>query len=305
MQPRSRVSLNAVRVFTVAAQSRSIALAAEELSVTPGAVSHQIKRLETELGVRLFHRRNNSIELTEEGRRLNEDCAAAIAIIDRTVGRLRRDANEIVIRVSMSLGVRWLIPALESFNKLYPAARVRIETANVSKATLGDSADIAIYYQRAGTEGGAGEVLATDLSRPVLSPMLLRASGFLSSGRLRDIPALKCAAGNWDWKLWAGRLGLPADEIAIAHEFDTDDAAIRAAAAGLGMVLSTTLLTTGEIRAGTLVALPGFAPAELGCYRLLMHPQPGRMARNFRDWLRKEISGANAAGLLDLPGGGF
>lgn len=295
MQKPSRISLNAIRVFVVVAQRRSITLAAEELAVTPGAVSHQIRRLESDLGVKLFHRGNNSIELTETGLRFLEDCAPAIAMINRSVGSLRRDAEEIVIRVSMSLGIRWLIPALERFKKNHPTARVRIETANAGKLSAGEPSDIAIYYQRAADTTGPGDVIATDMSQPLLSPTLLQTSRYLESGKLRDVPALQCAAGNWDWKLWTEKHGLAEEEIAIAHTFDTDDAALRAAAAGLGMVLSTAFLTTDEVRAGTLVALPGFVPMELGRYRLVMHSQPSRMAGNFRNWLKQEISAATAS----------
>lgn len=294
MQKPSRISLNAIRIFVVAAQRKSISLAADELAVTSGAVSHQIRRLEGELGVKLFHRGNNSIELTETGRRFLEDCAPAIAMINRSVGSLRRNAEEIVIRVSMSLGIRWLIPALERFKKIHPTARVRIETANAGKLSADEPSDIAIYYQRAADTSGPGEVIASDLSQPLLSPALLQTSRFPETGTLRDVPALQCAAGNWDWKLWTDKHGFPDEEITIAHTFDTDDAAIRAAAAGLGMVLSTAFLTTDEVRAGTLVALPGFAPIELGRYRLVMHAQPSRMAGHFRDWLRQEISAATA-----------
>lgn len=294
MQKPPRVSLNAVRVFVVAAQRRSIALAAESLSVTPGAVSHQIKRLEGELGIRLFRRGNNSIDLTQAGLRFQEDCTPALAIIDRSASRLRRNADEITIRVPMSLGIRWLIPALERFKKIHPAARVRVETANTEALAPGDPSDVVIYYQRGDDTAGQGEVIASDLSQAVLSPELLRASRFPQSRQLRDLPVLQCAAGNWDWKLWLEKHGLPDQEIAITHTFDTDDAAIRAAAAGLGVALSTTFLTAGELRSGSLVVLPGFAPVELGCYKLLLHPEPSRMASNFRDWLRQEISAATA-----------
>jgi LysR family glycine cleavage system transcriptional activator len=251
--------------------------------------------------VRLFHRRNNSIALTEEGQRFRDDCAPAIAIIDRSVARIRKDTDAIVIHVSLSFGIRWLIPALEGFKRRHPSARVRIETAASPKTAPSETADISIRYERAGGEKGPGEIIATDLSLALLSPGLLRASGFSRTGRLADVPALKCAAGNWDWRLWAERLALPAQDITIAHEFDTDDAAIRAASAGLGMVLSPTLITAAELEAGTLVPLPGFPAVELGCYRLVTRPRPGRMVRDFADWLRAEISTSAAHNLLDLP----
>jgi LysR family glycine cleavage system transcriptional activator len=290
MQKRPRISLNAVRVFIAVAQRESIALAAETLSVTPGAVSHQLKRLENELGVQLFHRGNNAIWLTRAGSRFQEDCTPALAIIDRSVGRLRRNAQEIVIQVSMSLGMRWLIPALERFKKNHPDAQVRIEMTTTNGPPSDDPSDIVIYYEKARDISGPGDIIAIDLSQPIVSPGLLQKSGFLQSGRLQDLPALQCANGNWDWKLWVEKHGFFEHDIAVAHTFDTDDAAIRAAAAGLGMVLSPAFLTADELRTGALVMLPGFSPIELGRYKLFMHSEPGGMAGKFRDWLRQEIS---------------
>ena len=289
MQNKTRLSLNAVRIFTVVARHRSIALAAAELGVTASAVSHQIKKLEGDLGIRLFSRRNNAIDLTEEGRRFQDDATAAIAMIDRAADSLTRNANEIVVRASMTIAVRWLIPALEGFKSLWPGARIRVESVHLSKVTLGSSADIAISYQRAGASDNEGEFLAGDFSRPVLSPGLLAALDYRGPADIARVPALQCARENWDWKMWAGQLGMDADRIAIAHAFDTDDAALHAAAAGLGMVLAPALMIRREVRAGTLTELPGFDPVELGNFRLLVRTEPGRLVRQFRDWLRKEM----------------
>ena len=290
MQNGHRLSLNAVRIFTVAARHRSIALASAELGVTPSAVSHQIKKLELDLGIRLFARSNNAVELTEDGLRFHEDAAAAIAMIDRSAEQLTRNANEIVIRVSMSIAVRWLIPSLEGFRHHYPAARVRVESVHLTRATLGSSADMAISYRRDGTIGEEGELLAGDFSRPVLSPALLAVSRYRGPADIDRVPALKCTTENWDWKMWADRLRIAQSAIRIAHEFDTDDAALHAAVAGLGMVLAPALMTKAEIASGTLVELPGFEPVELGSYRLIVRTEPNRMVRNFRDWLRKEVA---------------
>jgi LysR family glycine cleavage system transcriptional activator len=290
MQNPGRISLNAVRIFTVAARHGSIALASVELGVTASAVSHQIKRLETELGIRLFGRSNNAIHLTEEGQRFHDDAAAAIAIIDRSAELLRRNADEIVIRVSVSMAVRWLIPALEGFKRRFPTARIRVESVHLAKATLGTSADMAISYQRAGARGDEGELLVADLSRPVLSPSLLAACGYGGPQDIQRVPALQCTRENWDWILWTRTQGMPDGAVRIAHEFDTDDAALHAAVAGLGMVLSPALMAKAEIAAGTLVELPGFDPVEFGSYRLIVRREPARMVRNFCDWLRVELS---------------
>jgi LysR family glycine cleavage system transcriptional activator len=292
MQNRGRISLNAVRIFTVATHHGSIALAGAELGVTASAVSRQIKRLETELGIRLFARSNNAVRLTEEGRRFNDDAVAAIAMIDRSADALRRNADEIVIRVSVSIAVRWLIPALEGFKRRYPAARVRVESVHLTKATLGASADMAIHYHRAGNEDAEGELLAGDFSRPVLSPSLLAATGYRQAADIAGVPALQCTPDNWDWPIWAAQMGIAGDRIRIAHVFDTDDAALHAAVAGLGMVLAPALMTRTEIAAGTLVELPDLQPVELGAYRLVTRRDSSRMVHNFRDWLRKEVSGA-------------
>lgn len=288
MQNKRGVSLNAVRVFVLTARHLSIVQASAEIGVTPSAVSHQIKKLEVELGVALFKRSHNALELTDAGRRFYDDAAAAIAAIDRSAEALSRDQNEIVVRVSISLAVRWLIPALERFKAIHPAARVRVETKTGSSISLG-SGDLAISYHRAGTNPAEGEWLAADMSRPVASPALLAAVQYEGSGDLGKVPALQCAVDNWDWALWTRTLGLERHAIQIQHVFDTDDAALHAATAGLGMVLAPAFLTEREIRSGGLVALPGFGPVDLGHYRVVFQRHENRMTRKFRKWLGEEM----------------
>lgn len=288
MQNKRSVSLNAVRIFVLTARQLSISQAAAEVGVTPSAVSHQIKKLEGELGVALFKRSHNFLVLTDAGRRFYDDAAAAIAAIDRSAEALSRDQNEIVVRVSMSLAVRWLIPALERFKVIHPAARVRVETKIASDISLG-SCDLAISYHRAGSVPAEGEWLAADMSRPVASPALLADAQYEGAGDLGRIPALQCAQDNWDWALWSRTLGLDRNAIQIQHVFDTDDAALHAATAGLGMVLAPAFLTERDIRSGGLVALPGFGPVDLGHYRVVFQRHENRMTRKFRKWLGEEM----------------
>ena len=241
MQKKSHASFNSVKVFTVVAASGSISRAAAQLNVTPSAVSHQVKNLELALGVSLFDRKNNAISLTDIGVRFYDESITGIQVIERAIDELDRDVNEISIASSLSLAVRWLIPALEDFKWQYPNAKVRVETWHQSSLALNHGADIGIAYRRVTNESDYGPTLLRDLSRPVISPGLLQDSGYQVKNDISNIPAITCTTDNWDWLYWEQEMGIEKGSIEYVHQFDSDDAAIHAAVAGLGMVLATPL----------------------------------------------------------------
>lgn len=290
MQTLVRISLNAVRTFTIAAKHGSIAAAAKELNVTASAVSHQIKKLEADLGTSLFVRSNNAIALTDMGRRFFEDSRSGIAVIDRSAQAVIRMADQIVVRVSVDVAVRWFVSTLEDFKRRYPEVRVRLETTHIVDAPLSPVEDAAIVYRRSHDDSGKGELLFRDVSRPVVSPALLAACDYHGPEDIGKLPALTSTEDLWDWRLWAKQMGLKEATINVVHEFDLDDTAIRAACAGLGMVLAPRLTTQSEIEAGTLVELPGFQAVEMGKYYLLLGPRDGGIVREFRSWLLEVMS---------------
>ncbi|MDU0364315.1 LysR family transcriptional regulator [Rhizobium sp. 25PS6] len=285
MQIGGRISLNAIRVFTTVARTGSLTAAGAELGVTPGAVSHQIRKLEDGLGVSLFQRGNNSVFLTDVGERFYQQVAPLIGLIEHSAGALSRDENEITVQASMSLAVRWLIPALDRFRAVCPKARVRVETSPTPEGFAAMSiCDVSIRYFRAIEPIPEGwELLERDFGRPVVSPSLLAKS----LERQETLPALICAAGNWDWKLWCEETGVSLAEISFAHQFDTDDAAFHACVAGLGMVLAPPILIAKETRSGALVALPGYDPVEIGSYRY-QRRSDSRVVRQFCSWIHAE-----------------
>lgn len=287
-----RPSLNAVRIFAVAARRRSIAAAAADLGVTPGAVSHQIKALEADLGVALFERRNNAIVPTEAGRQFFEEVEPSLAIIERASRALTRDANEVVVRASVSLAVRWLIPALETFKRRNPLARIHVETSHEGRIRAAVGVDITISYCRAGDDDMPGELLMADLSRPVLAPALLSDCGYKRLADIAKVPALKATTDNWDWSLWARAVGLEHGAIRIAHVFDTDDAAIHAAIAGLGMTLAPPVLTAKEFAAGSLVELPDARHLQFGEFRLIRSNHRRALAERLANWLLDDARAA-------------
>lgn len=276
-----RVSLNALRIFALVAERRSIAGAAAELGVTPSAVSHQIRALEDVLGVALLRRRGNMIDLTPAGLRLNETCGPAIAMAESAAASLMRDADEVAVRAPISLAVRWLIPRLEDFKRTRPAARIRVETSHYEQPGIGATADLAISYERGdGVADDPIEILA-DIRRPLLSPRL--AGG---SGRLAELPLIAASEDGWEWRAWAGLSG---STIAgtFAHVFDTEDAAIHAAVAGLGVVLASPALAARELSSGVLVPFPGAEEARLGRYVVVRGRDDRRLVAALAAWLAR------------------
>jgi len=287
MQEKHRVSLNAIRVFAIVARTGSLTAAGAELGVTSGAVSHQLKKLEDELGVGFFRRGNNTISLTDVGRRFYEEVAPAIGLIERSADALYRDENEISVHATTSLALRWLIPSLDRFRALCPQVRVRVETSSARGFPTVPDSDVSIRHFRIGEAAEGWEFLARDLRRPVVSPTLLARDASQEIAVL-DIPALQCCVGNWDWKLWCETFDISPADLSLAHAFDTDDAALHACVAGLGMLLAPTILTGRETKSGALVTLPGYEPVETGTYRYQRRSE-SRAVRQFCGWMDTEM----------------
>ena len=290
MLDHRNISLNAIRVFATVAENQSISRAADILHVTPSAVSHQVKKLEADLGATLFQRKSNAISLTETGRVFLNDVVPGLRILAQATDALTGDANELTIRVSSTLAVRWLIPALERFRDCHPNAIVRFETCRTEQVQVGPSVDLAISYCAVGDAPGKGDLILTDFSRPVLAASLLQSFDFKLPKDALKIPAIRCTTDNWDWRLWTQHFGLAYEDMSFAGHFDIDDAALHGATAGLGMVLAPAFMTRAEIAAGTLVELPGFEPIRMGSYHLLHGPRTGGVVRDFRRWLMSELS---------------
>ena len=287
MQEKHRVSLNAIRVFAIVARTGSLTAAGAELGVTSGAVSHQLKKLEDELGVSLFRRGNNTVSLTDVGRRFYQEVAPAIGLIERSADALYRDENEISVHATTSLALRWLIPSLDRFRALCPQVRVRVETSSARGFPTVPDSDVSIRHFRAGEAAEGWEFLARDLRRPVVSPSLM-ARDASHEIAVPDVPALQCCVGNWDWKLWCETFDISPADLSLAHAFDTDDAALHACVAGLGMLLAPTILTGRETKSGALVVLPGYEPVETGTYRYQRRSE-SRAVRQFCGWMDTEM----------------
>lgn len=285
MQDSDRISLNALRIFVVAAERGSLKLTANRLGVTPGAVSHQIRRLEEATGKTLFDRANNSIRLTEIGEFLFRQAQPAIQSLEHAIEATVSAAPEISVQAPITFATRWLIPRLEAFRADNPDVRIRIETTSGTGLPPGPGADVTLAYHPLGAMPEGANVFLEDRCRPYLSPDLLAKTADVRD--LEAIPALQCAVGNWDWELWLKGSGNTATQLKYAGHFDLDDAALRAAIAGMGMVLAPEFIIRDDLKSRRLCALPEAGEVVLGAYTLHHNGPASRHIDRFMRWLRK------------------
>jgi LysR family transcriptional regulator, glycine cleavage system transcriptional activator len=247
--------LNALRAFEVIARHMSFAKAAEELHVTPAALSHQIKGLEDQLGLSLFHRRTRAIELTEAGRMLYPGLHAGFEAVREAVARLDRARQDRVLVVSATPGLtaKWLVPRLWRFLAAHPDIDARIQ-ASMSYADFGsDGVDVAIRLSNGKHPDLHVEELMEDCMLPLCSPKLL-AEGLKTPHDLArftlihyDVPLANPMPPLWtDWLRAAGVEGI--DPTRGLH-VNAADHAIDAAASGAGVALSFKILASDDVHA--------------------------------------------------------
>src|ERR1700744_2195856 len=168
-------SLNGLRAFEAGARHLSFTLAAGELNVTQTAISHQIRRLEEEWGIRLFVRKNRALALTPKARDYLPGVRAAFSDLRLATDRLLRRDNDHVLTVSTlaSLAAKWLLPRLSSFQEAHPGIDVRITTSTALVDFKGGDVHAAIRYGRGHWPGVRAEWLTADEVVPGCSPGLL------------------------------------------------------------------------------------------------------------------------------------
>src|SRR5689334_21182553 len=169
-------SLNGLRAFEAAARHLSFTLAASELNVTQTAISHQIRRLEEELGMRLFIRKNRALALTPQARDYLPGVRAAFNDLRLATDRLLRKDDDKVLTVSTlaSLAAKWLLPRVTAFQEVHPGIDVRITTSTALVDFRNGDVDAAIRYGRGHWPGVRSEWLMADELFPVCSPALLQ-----------------------------------------------------------------------------------------------------------------------------------
>ncbi|HEX5230612.1 MAG TPA: transcriptional regulator GcvA [Bradyrhizobium sp.] len=265
-------SLNGLRAFEAAARHMSFTNAAAELNVTQTAISHQIRRLEEELGVRLFIRQNRALALTPQATEYLPGVRAAFNDLRFATDRLLRKDNENVLTVSTlaSLAAKWLLPRLPAFQEAHPGIDVRITTSTALVDFKTGDVDAAIRYGRGHWPGLRADWLMADELFPVCSPALITGSKPLRCPEdLAEQTLLHTSAGyNDDWRLWLTAAGLPANiSKRPGLTFDLILVTVQAAIDGLGVAMGRTSYVEADIAKGRLVVPFKIAlPADAGFY---------------------------------------
>lgn len=296
----ARLPLTGLRVFEAAARHESFLYAAEELAITPGAVSRQIKALETELAVRLFERSNRAVRLTDIGRQLAVGVSQGIGMLEDAV-REARSPQQAVLAVSAmhSFAARWLVPRLHHFNARHPDIQVLVAASDTTVDLQRDRYDVAIRFGRGPYPGFAAKKLVSLFLFPVCSPRLLEETPLPHPGDLAKVQLLRdvhLAQGEPDWADWLEIAGAPQVDWRRAQQFSNVYLAIEAAMAGRGVALAEASLVQDELASGRLVK--PFDIELLSSYSQWILTLPEKAdrpdIRRFRSWL---VDQADADGL--------
>lgn len=293
--PRDLPSLNAIKAFEATARTGSVTSAAQELHVTHGAVSRQIRLLEESLACRLFERAGRGLSLTDAGRQLQATAGDCFAALRETCQRLRqpREGKALVLGCPGSLLARWMIPRLERLRHDLPGLDLHLSANEQAPEESMRGIDAALLSGEAPWPA-SWEVmaLAPESIGPVCSPTLPAAARLrgAAADALLELPLLHTASRPQAWPAWARSQGLPVHALRLGQGFEHLYYLLEAAAAGLGVAIAPYPLVADELAAGRLLAPWGFARTgacwTLCCPRERVDPRLTALAT----WLRTQLA---------------
>lgn len=286
--------LTALRAFEAAARHMSFAKAADELNVTPAALSFQIKSLEEHLGKPVFRRLNRAVELTEAGRVLTPGTQEGFAALNAAWRAARRlgDQSHLTVTAGPGFTALWLARRLFLFASAHPEIELRLSASLKVLDFDRDEVDVAIRYGNVTGEDPYAEQLGDEWATPMVAPSL--AERLTSPEDLRNVTllvdevteAIDPAIG---WKSWYAAAGLGKPDQPIAS-FNTPDLAVGAAIAGAGVLMGRVSLTDGALRDGRLVMPFDLTLRASRKYRIVC-PETSKSlphVRAFMDWMHAE-----------------
>lgn len=283
--------LNALRAFDAVARLGSLSRAADELHVTHGAVSRQLRLLEEQLGVSLLVKDGRGVKLTDAGRRLGEASTDAFERLRRVCGELRQGGGEgpFVLGCPGSLLARWFIPRLDRLNRELPELRLQLSASEGElDPRRGGVGATLLFAEPPWPADMRVFELAVEHIGPVLSPRHPRFAELRQAdpATLLGEPLLHTTSRPQAWPQWAASQGLDAGALRFGQGFEHLYYLLEAAVAGLGVAIAPQALVADDLAAGRLAAPWGFVEtnARLTLWTPLRQPDP--RAAQLADWLR-------------------
>lgn len=292
---RRSLPLSALRAFEAAARLGSFKAAAEELAVTPTAISHQIRGLEQQVGVALFSRQARRVALTEAGAHLYPVLRDGFDAFQAALERLTkaRQRPQVAISATNAFTAKWLLPRMGSFRRDLAGIDLQLQASDATVDLRSTVVDIAIRYGRGPYPGLIVEPLFTDRFAPVANPRLgVRMAEDLAKWPLIHFDWRRPHPHNPTWKRWFAEARRVEESPAGKLRFSDEGHAIQAAVAGQGIALVSQALVAEELASGQLHQ--PFGPSIDGhTYHLAVSDERAisPSARAVMDWLKAQAAG--------------
>lgn len=300
-------SLAALKAFESVGRHLSFQRAAEEICLTPSAVSHQVRTLENQLGARLFVRRHHELELTPIGLSYLSRVQSIIAdLLDATTDVVDSNGQApLSIQLCPSIAATWMVRRLSSFREQHPELEVNLVTPYEDPHFLLPEVDVGVLYGNGNWTGVRTEYLMGEKIFPVCSPDYLKSAPPLNHpADLTEHSIIRCSiAANPEWATWCDTVGLSDFKPKQDLRFHNRVQAIEAAIHGLGIAMGRRPAVDGALERGELVIpfdtmLDGF-----GAYYLVYPDQSGRLPRiaAFRAWVMAQGAETDATDFMKQP----
>ncbi|MEF0942636.1 MULTISPECIES: LysR substrate-binding domain-containing protein [Rhizobium] len=301
-------SLRSLQVLEAVARLGSFGKAAEELSISPSAVSHQMAALDSELGIALFHRSGRSIMLTDAGRAYAEEISASFRRIESATRNFTKKGKSDILNIHsvVSLASQWLMPRLARFSARYPEIDLRLHASGDPAELRTGNVDIDIRYGTQPVEVGiAVEPFPPEPIVVLCAPSLVEgANGIRSPQDLARFPLIHSEVNLYRWQDWADDHGVRLN-MDRGLRFDRSFMSINAAADGLGVCLESLILVRQDLKSGRLVAPFGLKGPSINCHSLVYLRSRARTPKIalFKRWIEETLAGdAVSASEIDVGG---
>jgi LysR family glycine cleavage system transcriptional activator len=302
------VHLNALRAFEAAARHLSFVAAADELNVTPSAISQQIRALEEYLNVPLFVRSKVGITLTSQAQAAYPDIRDGLQRLAQALGALRGSGEDRLVTMTAppSFAGKWLLPRIDRFREKYPEFDIRLDTSDRLVDFAAEGIDLGVRYGLGGYVGLLTDKLFDEEVLPVCSPTLLPVNQSASAEWLGTMTLIHDTTSDFDptfptWRSWLLARGMTQIDHSRGLRMNSSVLAIQAAIDAQGVALARSVIVNGDLTAGRLIK-PFESIERTSCAYYIVYPREAlgtRKVRVLREWLLEEASDSRRSASID------